>query len=166
MELQKVLPLEEALWHLVSGLCKMAQLIGVTTEDASDKASWRSACADIPRIMDHAWLRSRLPKSTSLLKMLRQKVDVDTVRELQNQMEALGEAIVVLAESRPAALRNFSAASPTGGKACGTIHVERPKTALLAPRPNHAWSGASPRRPRQTDEAECHRPPLSHETAH
>jgi hypothetical protein len=156
-------PLEEALCQLVSGLCKMAQLIGVTAEDASDKGSWRSACADFPRIMQHAWLRLRLPRSASLLKILRQKVDADTVRELQSQMEALEEAVAVLAEPRPSPVRGFSVMSPTGARTCGSIHVERPKVALLVPRPSHAWTS---RRARQTDESACFRPPMYHETAH
>eukprot|EP00929_Paragymnodinium_shiwhaense_P119835 TRINITY_DN91743_c0_g1_i1.p1 TRINITY_DN91743_c0_g1~~TRINITY_DN91743_c0_g1_i1.p1 ORF type:complete len:1722 (+),score=453.10 TRINITY_DN91743_c0_g1_i1:64-5229(+) len=83
----------EVVSHLTTGVIKMAQLLGVATEDAFEKLGWRDMCMDLPRMMDHAWLRSRLPKRTSMLKVLRQKADAEQVRELQNQIEALGQAM-------------------------------------------------------------------------
>jgi predicted nucleic acid-binding Zn-ribbon protein len=93
-------PVEEALSQLVTGMCKMAQLLGVAAEDSSDKLGWREACADLPRMMDHAWLRSRLPKRASILKILRQKADAETVREIQAQLESLGETVVAEQRTR------------------------------------------------------------------
>lgn len=85
-------PFEDVVSQLVMGVLKMAQLLGVAAEDAYDKLGWRNACNDLPRMMDHAWLRSRLPKRASILKILRQKADADTVRELQGQVELLTHA--------------------------------------------------------------------------
>merc|ERR1719393_474830 len=67
----------------------MAQLLGVASEDACEKLGWRDACADLPRMMDHAWLRSRLPKRASILKILRQKADAEQLRQLHEQLERL-----------------------------------------------------------------------------
>jgi len=81
--------LEEALSQLTTGVLKMAQLLGVASEDACEKLGWREACADLPRMMDHAWLRSRLPKRASVLKILRQKADAEQVRQLSEQVDSL-----------------------------------------------------------------------------
>merc|ERR1712110_1182835 len=39
--------------------------------------------------MDHGWLRLRLPKHMSVVKILKQKADVDLVYDLQAQLEVL-----------------------------------------------------------------------------
>jgi len=90
LEAAPVEPVDEALSHLVSGILKMLQLLGVITEEASEKlGSWRDACLDLPRMLDHAWLRLRLPKKATVLKVLRQKADAEYVRELQTDLDAL-----------------------------------------------------------------------------
>merc|ERR1711988_1193980 len=78
---------EDALAQLTTGVLKMAQLLGVTSEEACEKLSWRDACAELPRMMDHCWLRSRLPKRASILKILRQKADAEQLRLLQEQVD-------------------------------------------------------------------------------
>lgn len=106
-------PLEEALAQLVAGVLRLAQLIGVAADDAYEKFGWREACADLPRMLDHAWLRSRLPKRSTVLKMLRQKADADHVRELSLRMDAMasGVAIAALEQAAPIAAGPGSAAA-------------------------------------------------------
>jgi uncharacterized membrane protein len=82
--------IEEAFSQLVTGILKMLQMLGIINDDSTDKLEgWREVCADLPRILDHAWLRLRLPKRTTLLKLLRQKADAEHVRELQVDVETL-----------------------------------------------------------------------------
>jgi len=80
-------PLEDALSQLTLGVLKMAQLLGVASEESCEKLAWRDACTDLPSMMDHAWLRSRLPKRASVLKILRQKADAEQLRQLQEQFD-------------------------------------------------------------------------------
>jgi len=85
-----VKPVEDMLSQLVVGLMKTLQLLGFTSEDSSEKiGAWQEVCADLPRLMDHAWLRLRLKKGTTVLKLLRQKVDTDQVRDIHAKLDAL-----------------------------------------------------------------------------
>ncbi|CAE8581922.1 unnamed protein product [Polarella glacialis] len=81
--------LEDTVCHLATGVIKLAQLLGATSEDTCEKLGWREACADLPRMVDHTWLRCRLPKRASILKLLRQKADSETVREIQARLDEL-----------------------------------------------------------------------------
>ena len=45
-------------------------------------------------MVDHTWLRCRLPKQVPILKLLRQKADMETVRELQSAVEDLLDYII------------------------------------------------------------------------
>ncbi|CAJ1338647.1 unnamed protein product [Effrenium voratum] len=80
---------EDTLSHLAMGVLKLAQLLGIATEEACEKLGWRDACADLARMVDHTWLRCRLPKKVTVLKLLRQKADAEMVRELQISVEEL-----------------------------------------------------------------------------
>jgi len=83
-------PLKDTVSQLAKGVLKMAQLLGASSEDAVEKLGWREACADLARMIDHTWLRCRLPRRASILKLLRSKADAETVRELQHHIESLG----------------------------------------------------------------------------
>jgi len=80
--------LEEPLSQLATGVLRMAQLLGVVTEDVCQTLAWRDACSSLPCLVDHAWLRSRLPKRASVLKILRQKADAEQIRELHEKFDA------------------------------------------------------------------------------
>eukprot|EP00930_Biecheleria_cincta_P048932 TRINITY_DN3418_c1_g2_i1.p1 TRINITY_DN3418_c1_g2~~TRINITY_DN3418_c1_g2_i1.p1 ORF type:complete len:2707 (+),score=605.07 TRINITY_DN3418_c1_g2_i1:87-8207(+) len=79
--------LENTLAHLARGVMKIAQLLGAASEDVVEKLGWREACSDLSRMVDHAWLRCRLPRRASVLKLLRHKADAEAVRELQQRMD-------------------------------------------------------------------------------
>lgn len=121
-------PTEEALSQLVEGVLKMLQLLGIIAEESSESlGGWQAACADLPRMLDHAWLRLRLPKKTSVLKLLRQKADVEDIRELQADVDAL------MASTQQLSLNFYAteAAPPTtipwppAGPPPSSRHVER-----------------------------------------
>merc|ERR1719482_394870 len=76
--------------QLVAGVLKMLTLIGIIAEESAEMiGGWKEAVADLPRMLDHAWLRLRLPKRTTVLKLIRQKADAEHVRELQVDVETL-----------------------------------------------------------------------------
>lgn len=70
----------QALEQLAVGTLKLAQLLGITTEDhrccfrsvfedfqeCCERLGWRAACLDLPRMVDHTWLRCRLPKQVKM----------------------------------------------------------------------------------------------------
>jgi hypothetical protein len=83
-------PIEDMLSPLVVGFMKTLQLLGFTSEDACDKMGpWQEVIADLPRLLDHVYLRLRLKKGTTVLKLLRQKVDADHVRDLHIKLDTL-----------------------------------------------------------------------------
>eukprot|EP00438_Fugacium_kawagutii_P035398 Skav202132 [mRNA] locus=scaffold929:4699:9148:+ [translate_table: standard] len=66
--------------------------------DACDKLGWRDATSDLVRMVEHTWVRYRIPEKApggtaaerleaSILKLLRQKVDIETVQGLQALIE-------------------------------------------------------------------------------
>jgi hypothetical protein len=92
-------PVLESLPQLVAGVMKMLQMLGFASEDSFGKnvawresggpaENWRDVCADLPRMLDHAWLRLRLKKGTTVLKLIRQKADVELIRELQSKLDS------------------------------------------------------------------------------
>lgn len=80
---------ESTLRHLALGVLKVAQFLGVTTEDVCEKLGWKDAISDLVRMVEHAWQRGpyRLPEKASVLKLLRQKADLERVQGLQVQLE-------------------------------------------------------------------------------
>lgn len=100
--------LEESttLHHLALGVLKVAQFLGVTTEDVCEKLGWKDAISDLVRMVEHAWLRGpyRLPEKASVLKLLRQKADLERVQGLQVQLEDVASF-----------LGSWSTVSPTPG---------------------------------------------------
>jgi len=85
--------MEAAMAQLTMVVLRMGQLLGVTSEDAQERLDWRSVCAELPRMMEHAWLRSRLPKRASIIKILRHKADAEQVRDLQEVVEKLQQQL-------------------------------------------------------------------------
>merc|ERR1719262_329958 len=81
--------------ELAIGTLRMAQILGLTGEENQkrEKTDWRDICFDLPRILDHVWLRSRLPKKATFLKLLKQKADVTAVKELQDAHEDLAQQV-------------------------------------------------------------------------
>eukprot|EP00435_Cladocopium_sp_Y103_P059032 s79_g21.t1 len=76
---------ESTLHHLALGVLKVAQFLG----DVCEKLGWKDAVSDLVRMVEHAWLRGpyRLPEKASVLKLLRQKADLERVQGLQVQLE-------------------------------------------------------------------------------
>jgi len=85
--------LEEALDPLVTGVLKIAQLIGLVGEDFVEARPWREQCIELPRQLSHAWLRLRLPRKETLLKLVRQKADAQQVLDLHNEVENFGREL-------------------------------------------------------------------------
>jgi hypothetical protein len=92
-------PVLESLPQLAAGVLKMLHMLGIASDEfcgtttlwrdsSGPLNTWREACADLPRMLDHAWLRLRLKKDTTMLKLIRQKADMEQVRELQTKLEA------------------------------------------------------------------------------
>mmetsp|Transcript_68 Transcript_68/g.191 ORF Transcript_68/g.191 Transcript_68/m.191 type:complete len:515 (+) Transcript_68:101-1645(+) len=85
--------LNEALDPLVAAVLKIAQLIGLVGEESVEARPWREQCTELPRQLSHAWLRLRLPRKETLLKLVRQKADAQQVLDLHNEVENFGREL-------------------------------------------------------------------------
>eukprot|EP00746_Dinoflagellata_sp_MGD_P150086 gnl/MRDRNA2_/MRDRNA2_82019_c0_seq1.p1 gnl/MRDRNA2_/MRDRNA2_82019_c0~~gnl/MRDRNA2_/MRDRNA2_82019_c0_seq1.p1 ORF type:complete len:3203 (-),score=820.38 gnl/MRDRNA2_/MRDRNA2_82019_c0_seq1:2-8986(-) len=117
--------MEEPVEELAMGALRMAQILGLTGDEMPqkrEKTDWRDICFDLPRMLDHAWLRSRLPKKTTFLKLLKQKVDSSTIKELQDAHEDLAQQVVTLGRAeRVSAPRERHPSPPEVPRAAGRI---------------------------------------------
>ncbi|CAE8723026.1 unnamed protein product, partial [Polarella glacialis] len=101
--------LEDTVCHLATGVIKLAQLLGATSEDTCEKLGWREACAasgpgSAPYGGPHlaalsaaqagfdseaAAAEGSLQCTLALLRQIRRQADSETVREIQARLDEL-----------------------------------------------------------------------------